>query len=246
VAISRDGRRIVSGSGAYAPKIDENPAGRAGQDEFTLRLWDAQSGNELRRFGGNRFAVITAAISLDGRSVAAGCKNGTFRVWDVSSGRQFFEFTEPGGWEIRRVVFSPDSQSLLLASGETADFDSERNERELQGSTLPSTEVPTADATGSVDDRIIRLFDIKSGKQLREFRGHRSPVGDVAFSLDGREIVSGGSDNSVRVWDTQQGTQLSSLEGHANPVWRVSISRDGKFVLSGDTVGEVRLSRIAE
>ncbi|KAF9063798.1 hypothetical protein BDP27DRAFT_1231516, partial [Rhodocollybia butyracea] len=50
----------------------------------------------------------------------------------------------------------------------------------------------------------VRLWDTESGKEMGEaMRGHTSGVNSVAFSPDGRRIVSGSSDMSIRVWNAE-------------------------------------------
>lgn len=52
-------------------------------------------------------------------------------------------------------------------------------------------------------DSLVRLHGMRSGKQLRECRGHSSYVNDVLFSADGGRLASASSDGSVRVWDAK-------------------------------------------
>lgn len=59
-----------------------------------------------------------------------------------------------------------------------------------------STNILSASFDGS-----LRLHGIRSGKALKEFRGHGSYVNAVAFSRSGEEVVSGSSDGTVRLWD---------------------------------------------
>lgn len=63
----------------------------------------------------------------------------------------------------------------------------------------------------------------------------------VAFSSDGRHIVSGSVDNSVRVWDSLTGEVQNVLEGHTNSIWSVAFSPDGKYILSGSADNSVRV-----
>jgi len=65
-------------------------------------------------------------------------------------------------------------------------------------------------------------------------RGHTSFVNSVAFSWDGRQIVSGSWDQTIRVWDAQTGAQVGNpLQGHTNSVLSVAFSPDGRHIVSG-------------
>ncbi|MFO0907978.1 MAG: WD40 repeat domain-containing protein [Isosphaeraceae bacterium] len=63
--------------------------------------------------------------------------------------------------------------------------------------------------------------------------GHTDPVYAVAFSRDGKLVVTGGFDNTVRLWDAVSRKELKKFEGHTNLVLAVAPSPDGKHVLSG-------------
>ena len=65
-------------------------------------------------------------------------------------------------------------------------------------------------------------------------QGHTSSVRSVAFSQDGRYIVSGSGDRTIRVWNAQTGDQVGSpLEGHTDSIWSVAFSQDGRYIVSG-------------
>ncbi len=63
--------------------------------------------------------------------------------------------------------------------------------------------------------------------------GHTGSVEAVAFSPDGRFIVSGSSDETLKVWDAVSGALLKTFEGHDGPVYSVAFSPDGRFIVSG-------------
>ena len=78
----------------------------------------------------------------------------------------------------------------------------------------------------------LRLWDAKTGKELRRLRGHTDRVTSAAFSPDGKHILSGGLDRSVRMWDAATGEQLRAFEGHTGHVHGVAFAPDGKRVAS--------------
>ena len=70
---------------------------------------------------------------------------------------------------------------------------------------------------------------------------HEGSVRSVAFSPDGKLIVSGSDDNTVRLWDIQGNPIGQPLRGHEGSVRSVAISPDGKMIVSGSGDGTVHL-----
>jgi len=66
-------------------------------------------------------------------------------------------------------------------------------------------------------------------------------VYSVAFSPDGKQIVSGSDDKTVRLWDSASGKVLRELQGHTDWVSSVAFSRDGKQIVSGSDDKTVRV-----
>ena len=55
----------------------------------------------------------------------------------------------------------------------------------------------------------------------------------MAFSPDGKRIVSGSEDKTVKVWDAATGQETLTLKGHTGAVTSVAFSPDGKRIVSG-------------
>jgi hypothetical protein len=67
----------------------------------------------------------------------------------------------------------------------------------------------------------------------------------VAFSPDGRFIISGSDDNTLKLWDVEARSIVHSFEGHAASVHSVAFSPDGRFIISGSYDKTVKLWDVA-
>ena len=69
------------------------------------------------------------------------------------------------------------------------------------------------------------------GPQIACLRGHKKWVLSVAYSPDGRRIVTGSDDQTVRVWDAEGGVEMACLRGHPGGVESVAYSPDGRRII---------------
>src|SRR5271157_3958530 len=81
--------------------------------------------------------------------------------------------------------------------------------------------------------KILKVWDLHSGRMLRSLEGHLNIVNAVAVTPDGKKVVSGSTDKTIKVWDLQSGRLLCSMEGHTWPVRVVAVTADGAQIISG-------------
>ena len=83
------------------------------------------------------------------------------------------------------------------------------------------------------------LWDMK-GKALQLFKGHLFQINSVAFSPDGKTVLTGSRDGTARLWDLK-GNLITLFSGHEQEIYSVGFSPDGKTILTGSLDNTARL-----
>jgi WD domain, G-beta repeat len=76
--------------------------------------------------------------------------------------------------------------------------------------------------------------------EIRMLNGHNSTVYGVAFSPDGKQVLSGSVDGRAALWNAATGQQLHLLQGHTGMIWAVAYGPRGKYAFSASWDGTVK------
>jgi WD40 repeat protein len=87
----------------------------------------------------------------------------------------------------------------------------------------------------------LRVWDVATGRQLRQLGEAKEGYWSLAISPDGLRIIAGCNDTAVRIWQLKSGKRLHELKGHAAEVWGVSFSPDSKLAVSGAWDAKIRI-----
>ena len=81
-------------------------------------------------------------------------------------------------------------------------------------------------ATGSYD-KLVKLWDAATGRELRTFKEHSDAVYSVAFLPAGTQLVSGAGDRTLKIWDVQRGTRLFTISDALDAIYAVAVHPSG-------------------
>lgn len=178
--------------------------------EGRSRVWDLEAGapvgKELELAEEEEVQIVTFSRDRQ-RMAATGFYDPRVRIWDVSRGRLIREIDAHS--DVVQSIHEPeDLVHLLFAPGGDA--------------------VLTTSTYGA-----IRLWDLSTGRLVREFRGPGSEIAAAAFSADGRWLATGHY-GVARLWDVSTGHLVQELLGHASfsEIESVAFSPDERYLLT--------------
>ncbi len=260
---SRDKRRQPIRSLSFS--ADGTVLAVAGDDP-EIELCDARTGHPLDSLAGHS-AAARVAFARDSTLVSAGADK-QLVTWETNPPWTFFGRIGPkadaplelgGSALIGRVLclaFSHDGKLLATGGGEPS-----RN-GELKSWNIPSLTLDRefkdahSDTVFGVDfsrdgqylascaaDKFVKVFETRTGKQVRSFEGHTHQVLGVSWKSDGSLLASAGADNQIKIWNLETGEQQKSIATHGKQVTSVQFLGTGDNIVSASGDKTVRLHR---
>lgn len=155
---------------------------------------------------------------------------------------------------VNALAISPDGQTVAVGSGEpsrsgditlwnltsgkmTGHYDERHLDTVLTLGFSPDGKLL---ASGGAD-KVVRVTELATGKQVKLFEGHTHHVLGVAWRADGRMLASAGADNVVKVWDWTTGDRRKSVDGWDKEVTSVHYLGGSDTVATSAGDGQMRL-----
>jgi WD40 repeat protein len=260
-----EGQRVCqSGTGLYSRGLTFSADGstlavhywdKGGQWHNWVDVWDAKTNTVRYSFEGCEHV----SLSPNGSMLAGASRaDKQVRLWDVRAKKELEPLPIKPSRDPSRskfalgvthaVAFSPNGKFLAVTcEAEVVLYDlATRKEVQRLKGTGPSLPDLVFSQDGkrlaAGDDRAVALWDLKTGDMCHDL-GHGYTIAAVAFSPDGRTIVTGAtySDNVVRSWDALTGKIKGRWRGHKDGIEAIAYAPDGLLVASGSDDGTVRL-----
>jgi serine/threonine protein kinase len=228
---------------------------------------NASTGKTLNRFSTRKSKAADFNDAKQLLAVFDGTRNCS--IYDLTTKKETSVWARQGrGTDFRPVISFDKNDALVFFGAPDSIFEHNRFGRaDAERRTVINSSsrlIRAFDVGGSHfltggSDGVVRLWHRGTGTIVREFRGHDEWLYSVAFSPDGRLILSGGGgrsngdwygrpkgDTALRLWSVDSGEELYRFEGHRGAALALTFSRNGKFALSGSSDNTVRLWKVPD
>jgi WD40 repeat protein len=231
--------------------VSVNPAGTriaSVSHDKTIKLWDLESGKELRSISNIGGYANAVSWSPDGKYLINGAEDKTIRIWDAETGRAVRTITGHTDY-VNEARYSPDGKRIASCADDKLvkiwDAETGKEIRTLSGHTDMIPVVAWSPdgkriASGSdAKEKTIRLWDAETGRVLQTIPGQGGRIVALVFSPDGKKLASSTlDDKAIKIWDANTGKLLRSIPIEDNGgVYSLSWSPDGKRLASGAVYG---------
>jgi WD40 repeat protein/DNA-binding SARP family transcriptional activator len=219
-------------------------------------IWDvAEKRAGVRALVGHTDRVLTVGWSPRGDLLAsAGCDR-LIRLWDAGTGRMVRTLHGHGN-DVENLQFSPDGRRLLSCGRDATvriwDVETGAPLQMFRGHTKAiliqrCAFRPDGGQAASSMDTVIQLWDIgqNGNDAARALTGHTAAVFCIAYSPDGRLLLSGGFDQQILVWSTDDGCLRYVFPDRATITISIAFHPGGELLATADDDFVVRLWRIA-
>ncbi len=188
--------------------------------------------------------IMGVEFAPDGSRLVSVSRDKTLRMWDLTTRKTVYQ-SPPVETPLETAIFTPDGKQMIVCGGNLRGGRYELKQcNAANGETIHSfvghkgrvnrlrlCGIQCHIASTGID-KTIRIWDIATGKNLVELRGHSHHVYGVSFHPDGKRLASSSRDDTVRLWDVSLGKQIQLFEGHTEQVIDVEFSPDGKHLAS--------------
>jgi dipeptidyl aminopeptidase/acylaminoacyl peptidase len=245
--------RRLPGYEGQVGTVAASPNGKwvaAGGSDRAVRLWDAQTGEPCGTLRGHRGAVVGLAFAPDGKGLLSAADDGTVILWDAEWGerRQAWRECQP---RLGHMALAPDGKTVAVhGSGDATGHNLRLLDLDggpARGFVVPIKHVGvlafSPDGTrlavaGMTEERstftepCVYVLNPRSGVEVCRLRNHKGAVLALAFTADGKALLSGGADGQIVLNDLATGKVRVSFRAHPGGVSALALAPCGRAFAS--------------
>ncbi|KAI0232193.1 Serine-threonine kinase receptor-associated protein [Lamellibrachia satsuma] len=216
-----------------------------GAADFTAKLWDAVSGDELKTFP-HKHIVKVVRFSHNGNHLLTGSNEKLLRVFDLNTPDSEPQTFAGHTGNMRCAVWLPDDRQFISASDDKTvrmwDVNNKAEVKKLEFPSSPSSMELSKDGNTLLitHGHWVTFWDIRTLEKVKEFE-IPTQVNSASFNSEHGMFVCGGEDFKMYKFNYNSGEEVESFKGHFGPVHVVRISPDGELYASGSEDGTLRL-----
>ncbi len=208
-----------------------------------------RDGNEWQCFSTSGIQVTSLAV-LGEQTVAFGMGDrikpaaaGTLEIWNITSDRKHSpHFYEPNG--VRAVAACPAKKLVAWATGHRKvrlwDITTPKPFEFPQSHDCPAVALSADGRSLAVAvDYATKIYDVEKRRERLILKGHIGKVAALAFSPDGRTLLTGSWDQTVRLWDMDTGREQANYKWEIGRIYCVAFAPDGLRLAAGGDLGRV-------
>ncbi len=211
----------------------------SGSRDNTFNIYDLQSGKIVFTGRDHISAVTRVLFDPSGRYLMTSSLDKTIRIYDMDSLSNYrkkpvvMTYSRP----INDFALSPAKFKFMVASDASVVEQvgmNGKSSRAFAGHTAKVNCLAVSNdmkwmATGS-DDKMIRLWNPKTGLFVKELSGHTWKVTSLNFSSDGRYLVSTCNNGEVKIWNVETGLEVAELPSSGNNARQAVFAPNMKYI----------------
>lgn len=218
-------------------KLGDKPRLASASKDGTIKIWDITRRVCILTLSGHTSTV--SCIRWGGQGILySGSHDCTIRCWDMNADGKCINVLKSHSHWVNHLSLSTDTALRVGAFDHTSI--NLKTPEDMRATALKNYE-KVAKRNGTIEEFIVTCSDdftmylwnpVRSIKPITRMTGHQKLVNHVAFSPDGRYIVSASFDNSIKLWYGHDGKFISTFRGHVSSVYQVAWSSDSRLLVS--------------
>jgi WD40 repeat protein len=237
VAFSHDGKLLAAAGGFPAQRGE-------------VQIWDVDARKLVATIKGHHDCIYAVAFSPDGKTLATASYDKLIKLWNPTTGEEIRTLKDHID-AVYDLVFTPDGRHLISASADRAVkvWDPATGERLYSMSdATDGVNTVAVDPTGKLIaaggyDKTIRIWSLgeRSGTLKTSLIAHEDTILRLAFSPDGKTLISTAADRSLKLFRTDDLSEVKDYPTQSDWVLSLCFSADGRAFAVGRYDGTLEI-----